>query len=814
MRYIGKFRNINDKLYTVEIVTNNSTVSQTDITLGVPPFVTSMNTSGETLYKVAKYQSATIKLVTESYYFDMYAAKAHDTFVKLLDDNNEVEWIGYLTPNVYNNPWVGGKYEIELEAIDALSTLKYFKYKPINNQKGIVSFADILNYILDKCDAYTKFYFSDNTKLSSNSTDSILNHLCMSEENFFKQKDDDNKTDDDVAWTMKDVLEEICRFLGVTAIAYKDSVYFIDYDAIKNGNNDYWEYTIGSSNLPSKVTKTANYAIEGTLGQNNIAESGQNIVLDDVYNKVTIKDNLYKYTSVIPDLYNYAENITKSTDPDLSSSTNINNGRYGEVVGSEIGNEKNKTNNNMIAMIDRVYDPQEDKYTNYNAVFVKYFKNPYYKFYYYPNGNTNTVRQEVTSLNYTDTKNLHGAFIAKFDVEKMDEKLDRNSFGEAIEYITGYTTDLNSRLDAWLAKNEVGDISLSNYIVMLNPSTNHITNENILKYPYFETTLPDTTALFGGENAYLVISGSYAFHVFDDDPYPIPSGQVDISEGRYAIDDGHGYLLCKLQWGNHYWNGTEWTTTESTFHLNYIVDKIDKSKRRADNIMFKDNSFVNTISWRIGTSEKGYAIKCPSNNIMVGLPKLTVYKPFDPNWHSAKSGDNEGQHYKMYCVFLKNFNIKAIIGDPTYTDKNNTDTEYTNIINLDHVNELKKIEFKINTWDDKAPNYSCVGVNNNGTYSFLDKTYNVALNDGESSWYDWTNTSNGMMRQEEHMIYRICNQYTNPAITMNISLKYNNLFKPYSIVTDKYLSGKSFIVNEMDFDYYAGKVETKIIEKK
>lgn len=811
MKYTGQFRGKNEILYTVDIITNNSETQTSNITLGVSPFVTSMNTSGETLYKVAKYQSATIKLVTESYYFDMYAAKAHDTKVVLSKEGGTVEWIGYLTPNVYNNPWTGGKYEIELEAIDGLSTLQYFKYQPLhNNQKSIVTFTEILDSILDKCDCYNEYYFSANTKLSQNNNNPLLNQLVISEENFFKSKDDENKTDDDVAWTMKEVLEEICRFLGVTAVAYNRAVYFIDYDAIKNGNNYYWSYTIGDATNANLIELSANYAIEGTLGQNTIAEGGQNIVLDDVYNKVTIKDNLYKYTSVIPDVYKYGVNITKSTDPDLSSSTNVNNGMYGEVVGSDIGNEQDKVNNNMIAMIDRIYDPQEHEYTDFNAVFVKYFTNPYYKFYYYPNGNNNTTRHEVSSLNYTDTKNFHGAFIAKFDVEKLEEKIDRESFGDVIYNIQHNTYTL----DKYLAKNEVGDVSLSNYIVMINSSANHITNDNITSYPYFETYMPDTTALFGGENAYLVISGSYAFHVFDNDPYPIPQGEADISEGRYAIDDGHGYLLCKLQWGDKYWNGEEWTTTNSTFHLNYLVEHLSSGKRRADNVMFKDNSFVNTVSWRIGTSEKGYCIKCPNDIIMSGLPHLTVYKPFDPNYHSTKSGDNEGQHYKMYCVFLKNFNIKAVIGDPTYSDKNNTDTEYTNIINLDHVNELKKIEFKINTWDNKSPNYSCVGVNNNGVMTFLDKTYNVALSNDELNWIDWNNDSDGMMRQEEHMIYRICNQYTNPAITMNITLKYNNNFKPYSIITDKFLPNKYFIVNEMNHDYYAGSVETKIIEKK
>jgi len=116
-------------------------------------------------------------------------------------------------------------------------------------------------------------------------------------------------------------------------------------------------------------------------------------------------------------MYGTLTNITKDTDADLASSTNVNNGMYGEVVQSEIGNAGDAENNNMIVMIDRVRNPEDDDYSDYNVVFVKYFTNPNYKFYCY-NGST---RSEVSSLNYTDTKNLHGAFVGKYGVKKLDK---------------------------------------------------------------------------------------------------------------------------------------------------------------------------------------------------------------------------------------------------------------------------------------------------------------------------------------------------------------------------------------------------------
>jgi hypothetical protein len=58
--------------------------------------------------------------------------------------------------------------------------------------------------------------------------------------------------------------------------------------------------------------------------------------------------------------------------------------------------------------------------------------------------------------------------------------------------------------------------------------------------------------------------------------------------------------------------------------------------------MFKTNSISNTVSWRIGTDEKGYLITMPNTEVISGLPVLTVFKPYDPNFHSTKSGDDKG----------------------------------------------------------------------------------------------------------------------------------------------------------------------------
>ena len=70
----------------------------------------------------------------------------------------------------------------------------------------------------------------------------------------------------------------------------------------------------------------------------------------------------------------------------------------------------------------------------------------------------------------------------------------------------------------------------------------------------------------------------------------------------------------------------------------------------------------------------------PDSTVAInGLPKLTVYKPIDPTWNG------KGQYYKMNCVFLKDFAIKAIVGDPTFSKANDTDTNYSMVIDEDYI---------------------------------------------------------------------------------------------------------------------------------
>ena len=139
MKYTAQFYDINEKLYTLEIGSGE----MQNITLSATPFITELETSDSHLYKPCKYSSATIGMITDDYKFDLYSSTAQQNKV-VLSSARGIVWVGYVTPNLYSQGYENELEEIEVEAIDALSTLQYYKYTIIGSKKDIVSFTQML----------------------------------------------------------------------------------------------------------------------------------------------------------------------------------------------------------------------------------------------------------------------------------------------------------------------------------------------------------------------------------------------------------------------------------------------------------------------------------------------------------------------------------------------------------------------------------------------------------------------------------------------------------------------------------------------
>ena len=801
MKYFSQFKDVNDQLYTVNIITNGDGSTTKEFTLGGSPFTTEMDNSDKIIYKPCKYQSATIEMVSQDYNFDIYSSTAQGTKVQLLKDS-EIVWTGFITPNLYDQGFNEFRETISLEAIDGLSTLQYYKYTPVGKSKDIVSFISIINHLISQCHSYSYFYISDNIQKDNTTNHSITEFLYISEQNFFDEKKE-NETDNDVAWTMQEVLEEICQYLGYTCIAEGDSVYFLDYDAIREDENHYYKYTVDNIANPTKETKVCHKMIN----ENDHSENGASLSLDKTYNKVKVKDNLYDFNLAIPDPFDDADNITSYNE------------NYEDEWETGYTSMKKLYHYNpttkFIEFWGDAYSPEKSPHQRDAYVVVQYKKNPKFKCYKYNDKLEDVTALYEGSLNYKDTQNFSGAALASMWVNHLT--LDDDTEIKA-------KTDLNSPLlvtTTWAdirAGNKYTSLecianalhliqpSYSDYIILCSQSdentTTYINNKNYLNYPYFETTeYIDTNNLYGSPNAYLLLSGSYCFSGVPRNRkcmFPLDNMDVDPIDGDNPITDL--FIPAKLQIGNLYWNGTDWTKSEAFFNIE--VDPANGNSNRLDNYMDRFLNFRNTVPWGSNITHKGTLIKLPEV-LVKGEPKLTIYKPYG---FITKGQDDT---YKPYFAVIKDLKLEVVV-DVADAD---SDTEYTNVINTNYASELDKIEFKINTYTDKKPNYSAVAYKKGDDYVYLDTVYNKALGEHQvgTERADGTNSQYGELNPEEQLIWKISHQYETPSVKLDFNLKHDN--KVYGLYSNTTLRDRYYIVDKIDTDYKQAQSAVTLIEK-
>ncbi len=534
MKYSGQFSNINNKSYQVDIITNNDSTQSTQLTFSSEPFKVELN-SDKTIYQPLKLSNATCGLVVDDYYLDIYSSTAQGTKLTLTNsDNNTVEWVGYVTPNIYTQNFEQQLEDLQIEAIDGLSTLDNYQYKQIDYiNKKIISFEDIIIQCIKQCNCYSNIYVNQNNTLTGSTN--IINKLFIPEQNFFN--DDAQAATDTTAavaatsYKYKEVLSQIMQFLGYTITAYGNSVYILDYDYIKSNNTNYIKYST-SNNWSSYSTSQVILNDINDITGDSFKANGATIELDTTYNQVSVKSVLNNKDSILPDFF------------DDTQLTNIS-----------------ITANNQYLWNDYVlwFD---NGYTYYN----KYYKhNQYITTWYVDDNNWQQLNFDYTT--YPILKNNIGALVS------------RQAYFE-----TAKGTD---------------SVSFSNIIQLFrHQESNPTTTQNLLKPVLYNIagSVPQNSYLY--DTFYIIIGGSACWTNMPQKWY---IDQTEDVGDDTSFSEDNLYLTATLQIGNKYWNGTAWTTTASTF-------KIQFKKGDESHLMNKWFSVKNQVSYQDFISETGQKI--------------------------------------------------------------------------------------------------------------------------------------------------------------------------------------------------------------
>lgn len=279
MNYIGEFKDRKNQTVRVEISTSASGEDQ-EITLEANGIEIAYES--DSIFKPLKKSGATVNIYTDAIHTDLFTGELLSPTVKIYR-NGSLFWYGYIQPNVYSQPFVNQKEVLSLECIDTLSNLENINYTYVNGSTSFATFIDITNHILDLTDPnrVIKTIFCQNSITVNNSTNVLSNLGCI-ERNFSDEIEDIKKCDE--------VLEEICKFLGLCMFQYCDAYYIVDYQHMDTGFTSFSR----NGNATNKVT-----SLPISITRIGVGAADAKISLDGVYNKVTVVANTLKSSSPV-----------------------------------------------------------------------------------------------------------------------------------------------------------------------------------------------------------------------------------------------------------------------------------------------------------------------------------------------------------------------------------------------------------------------------------------------------------------------------------------------------------------------------------
>ena len=269
--YTMPFTNVDGEALTVQILEDGGTGSPVELTGGTPPFIVDVNDE-DFLYTPTRFSGATLKLVGSDYLQKLFSTQYQKFKVNLVKAGSVI-WTGFITPELYSQDYDNSLFELEIECISALSTLEYIDFK---QEEATVSLLGIIKKCITESKGDFRAVYIPNVYTSS------LDGITVSTANFI---DEDGK-----AMTLKECLEEVCKFLNWTVTEYDGCIYFIDMDYIKAGKTSY-------TNILTSTTTT----LSSTINLRDIPSKGNSNLLSILggYNKAIVIDSDYEVDSDI-----------------------------------------------------------------------------------------------------------------------------------------------------------------------------------------------------------------------------------------------------------------------------------------------------------------------------------------------------------------------------------------------------------------------------------------------------------------------------------------------------------------------------------
>lgn len=810
MKYTGQFKTIKNNLIEINIITNNSTADTTELIFSGDSPVVITQESPDGIFSPIKSRSCTITLVSKDEYYDMYSSTSKGTSVEVINKtmDNDCLFFGYLTPCQYNQPY-NYLNEIELEAVDAVSVLKDFKFSYLNGSDAqLLLVKDIVKRLINNIAAYDgNIYIPDERlKMNVERNSGATLYERISEEAFMG---------DDDPLTCYEVLEEICNLHNLSLVPYGRNVYFLDYELIAKAGttstdalNNLKYYNINSNGYIT-ISNTVR-----SLVKNDYAGEENNIEMDEVYNKIAIEADTKEvsdedlmcdpmdeassttyYTTVTSDLQRSDGELWKSTTRFFE----FIHGSYGQWIDDDT---KWQTLCNVNTTFSGMQYRLTDNFTNRQISQANgVIEFPYRTGYIFNNRFPGQTALPAQQFNYQASKDM--PYSSSWDnqimffpnAEWLDEYFRANPLTWSSTYGTStywwndfYNNHMGGTYPVLIYRGEK-DICFS---PTSSSKTNYLAFTGDLLFQRNDTLDDVNYHLWTADTANHYYEGTL-FKIKDAGAHDTRTwASRDTSETKY--NQGWDMLKVKLKIGNKYWNGNAWTTTESTFWIPYHKDNVVTED---EELIWHDwNKPVTNHDYTYKIGKDAFAIPINVWDYLYGRISIDIYMPRIP-WTDGvlyEVNGNTRLNYELTppVIFMKNLSFELRSSDNDhehwYLDFSDVDKEedeiiYENDINTNNVSEFDDLKFKVNTYNDKCPI----------SQSYLVGYYNVYYTDG---WYrSYTGTSK---RQELNVIDRYIDHYSSPHVIYNCAV--HGYIEPWKCVRPTALNNIRMIVDEQEYD--------------
>ena len=239
---------------------------------------------------------------------------------------------------------------------------------------------------------------------------------------------------------------------------------------------------------------------------------------------------------------------------------------------------------------------------------------------------------------------------------------------------------------------------------------------------------------------------------------------------RFRLRIGSMYYHGKSD-GSCYWDTDSAQSAE--YGNNLEMDWQDEALKGSGKASRFEGTYSLKTSRKLGDGfdgMDGFIIKVPEDRVLSGDLELVIFAP-DIVMEYAKSPNS---------LALTDFSF-------TYQDKKKEDSDsdriYENVVNENYINELDEIEFKISSYNNDGSCHSKVLLGDN----YLENNLYCGI-------------TGGNIRPEELLIRRVIDHYSATKIKLSQVLKKADI-KPFSILTDKFMSGKRFMDIGGEIDY-------------